>query len=393
MGRCALPENSIGVGYSKLIVMKVLMLWQYYPEYLSYFYKKYPFALELPFEDHRNRIFDDHFGWPADLSRYMNQQGIQTEFIIANAETLQKKWAEENDFRTYSPEGWEKEIAMEQIKCFRPDILWLPSIFDYFGDFVRRALSHCKKVIAWVGSPWPEQDISGISVLLTENPNTFSSLQSQFERVIVTKPGFNAEIFKKIGMVKKKYDFTFVGSLFLVHSQRAKILAYLIKNGLDLKVWGILPPGLEKKHLFQQAAWLILKHRNFHHQHQIEIIKSAYQGPVFGLDMYSILAASRITLNIHGDIAGNHAGNMRMFEATGVGACLLTEEAENINDLFEPGKEILTYNSKEELLEIIPKMLNRKEEIERIAKAGQERNWRCHTLERMFADIQPAFNL
>lgn len=74
--------------------MKILMLWKYYPQHLSYAYKKDYSVSDMSFKEHRDKIFDDHFGWPAEL----RQQGIETEFIIANAESLQEKWAEENNF-------------------------------------------------------------------------------------------------------------------------------------------------------------------------------------------------------------------------------------------------------------------------------------------------------
>lgn len=391
--------------------MKVLMLWKYYPQYLKYFYKKHPSVIDLPFEEHRDKIFDDHFGgWPAELSRYMNQQGIQTEFIIANAESLQKKWAEENNFKSYSTEGWEKEIAMEQIRWFRPDVLWIPSIFDYFGDFVKCALPYCKKAITWVGCATPKNlDVSGFTTLITGHPQMLKEQQHLFDDVIITKPGFDPQILEKIGSVEKTYDMTFIGQISTVHTKRAKILAYLIKKGVDLDVFGYLreQQSLKKWSAFRRAGGHILKRQDFRkgtnvlkrafvktdYQRNVEVIKSLYQSPVFGLDMYRTLAASRITLNIHIDAAGNCVGNMRMFEATGVGTCLLTEHSENIDELFQPGKEILTYRSNEELLEIIQEMLSRKEEIEQIAKAGQNRTLQHHTPKRMFTDIKPAFNI
>lgn len=390
--------------------MKVLMLWEYYPHYLSYFYRKHPYATGLSFEEHRNKIFDDHFGWPAELSKYMNQQGIQTEFIIANAENLQKKWAEENNFLSYSKDDWGKEIALEQIKRFQPDILWIPSIFDYYGKFVQQALAYAKKAITWVGSPFiKEMDVSGFSVLLTENPATFQSIQNLFEKVIVTKPGFDSDVLKKIGIAPKKYDITFIGGITLNHSKRAEILAYLIKNGIDLKVFGYIyeQPRLGLRNALLPAAGHILKRQDFRegidvlkrtfvksdYQRNVEIIKSVHQGPIFGLDMYRTLAASRITINVHIDVAGDYSGNMRMFEATGIGTCLVTEYTKDVREMFEPGKEILTYKSKEELVEIIQEMLNQNERIGQIAKAGQKRTLKSHTLERMLNDIQPAFNI
>lgn len=390
--------------------MTVLMLTKYYPQYLSYFYEKNPSVIDLPFEEHGNKIFDDHFAWPADLSRYMNQQGIQTEFIIANAEVLQKKWAEENNFRAYSKKGWEKEIVMEQIKRFQPDVLWIDSIFDYFGDFVKKALHYCKKAITWVSCATPKNlDVSGFKILITSHPDMLKDLQHLFDDIIITKPGFDPEILKKIGPVKKKNDVTFVGGITPAHAKRANILAYLIKNGVDLKVFGYIheQPGLGLQNALLSAAGHILKCQDFRkgidvlkhtfiqtdYQRNVEIIKSVHQGPIFGLDMYRTLAASRITINVHIDVAGDYSGNMRMFETTGIGTCLVTEYTKDIREMFEPDKEILTYKSKEELLDIIQKMLTQKEKIEQIAEDGQKRTLRSHTIERMFNDIRPAFNI
>lgn len=390
--------------------MKVLMLWKYYPQYLSFFYEKYPHVIDLPFEEHRNKILDDHFGWPGDLSRYMNEHGIETEFIIVNAKSLQKKWAKENNFASHSEKGWEKEIAMEQIKRFQPDILWITSIFDYYGDFVRNALPYCKKAMAWVSCATPNNlDVSGFTDLITSHPEMLKNKQHLFNNVIVTKPGFDSRILKNIGHVEKKYDVTFIGGITPDHSKRAEILAFLIENGIDLKVFGYFyePPGIGTWNFLKQAGKYVSTIQNiricidtFRHiylqpnyQHNIEIIKKVHQCPVFGLEMYRTLAASRISLNIHIDVAGDYSGNIRLFETTGIGTCLLTEQSENITDLFEPGIEILTYNSKEELLDIVTKMLNQNEKIETIAKDGQERTLKEHTFERMFNDIKHVFNI
>lgn len=377
--------------------MKVLMLWKYPPQYLAYFYKKYPTAANLSFKEHRERIFDDYFGWPAGLNRFMNQRGMRAEFIIANAESLQKKWAEENDFRRYSIKGMEKQIAMEQIRRFQPDVLWIGSHFDYYGRFVKEALSYSKKAITWVGSPFVNRaDVSGFSVLLTENPNTFRSQQRRFEKVIVTKPGFDPDILKNIGAVEKKYDITFVGGISEAHSRRADILAYLIKNGIGLKIFGfiheLLPMNRQKS--LRRATIGVLK-RSFvkkEYFRNIETIKSACQDPVFGLEMYKKLAASHITLNAHIDVAGSHAGNMRVFEATGAGACLATDHSDNIAELFEPGKDILTYKTKEELLALLKEMSSQDKRLEQIAQAGQRKTLQRYTIEKMFNDIMPAFN-
>ena len=95
--------------------------------------------------------------------------------------------------------------------------------------------------------------------------------------------------------------------------------------------------------------------------------------------MYEILAASRITLNHHIGIAANYANNMRLFEATGVGALLLTDRKDNLHEMFEPGREVVTYDSPEECLEMIRHYLEHEDERRAIAEAGQLRTLREHS--------------
>ncbi len=85
--------------------------------------------------------------------------------------------------------------------------------------------------------------------------------------------------------------------------------------------------------------------------------------------------------NIHGEIAKGCAGNLRLFEATGVGTCLITDWKRNLSELFEPEKEVITYKTKEECIEKIKWLLMNPLETQKIAKAGQARTLKDHTTE------------
>jgi spore maturation protein CgeB len=78
---------------------------------------------------------------------------------------------------------------------------------------------------------------------------------------------------------------------------------------------------------------------------------------------------------------------MRLFETTGVGACLLTDWKENLSELFEPGKEVLTYRSVEECVEKVNYILEHEDERDSIAAAGQRRTLREHTFDNRAARI------
>lgn len=388
--------------------MKVIMLTKYYPQYLEYFYNKHPESSGLPFQEHRQMIFDDHFSWPADLSLYMNTQGIETHFVIANAEALQKKWVKENNFKNYSYSGWEKEIVLKQIMDFKPDVLWIDAIFDYFGDFIKSALHYCKKVVVWVSCATPANlDVTGISVLITSQPDILEDKQHLFDKVVITYPGFNHTILNKLENVEKVHDLVFIGLVSPDHQRRAQVLAYLIENGIDIKIFGIFS-GMRSfgvVNTIRQVAGHILKRRDIPegiqffrngllksvYQKNLETIKTAYQGSLFGLDYYRALAAARIGINIHSDVSGDHSDNMRMFETTGVGTCLLTNDSPTNGIIFQPEKEILTFKSEEHLLDILKNINFNSQKIQDIADAGQQKTLKDHSIERMFEDIREVF--
>jgi spore maturation protein CgeB len=101
--------------------------------------------------------------------------------------------------------------------------------------------------------------------------------------------------------------------------------------------------------------------------------------PVFGLDMFRILARSKVTLNSHIDAAEDYAGNARLYEATGVGSLLITDWKKNLPELFDPGKEVVAYHTPEECVEMICYYLEHEKERRAIAEAGQKRTLRDHT--------------
>ena len=69
-----------------------------------------------------------------------------------------------------------------------------------------------------------------------------------------------------------------------------------------------------------------------------------------------------------------------MFEATGVGACLLTDTGHNMPDLFEEDKEVITYRTIDEAVDKVNYLLAHPDEAEQIAKAGQIRTLKDHTI-------------
>ncbi len=103
--------------------------------------------------------------------------------------------------------------------------------------------------------------------------------------------------------------------------------------------------------------------------------------PRFGLDMYRTLGASKVTFNIHTDAANGFVGNIRLFEATGAGTCLLTDRGKNMKDLFDEDRELVTYSSVDECISKLRFLLENEQERKKIAEAGQKRTLKDHSFQ------------
>jgi spore maturation protein CgeB len=64
---------------------------------------------------------------------------------------------------------------------------------------------------------------------------------------------------------------------------------------------------------------------------------------------------------------------MRLFEATGSGALLLTDYSDSLNTYFEPEKEVITFKTKEEAADKVKYYLKNDTIRTAIAKRGQEK--------------------
>lgn len=102
-------------------------------------------------------------------------------------------------------------------------------------------------------------------------------------------------------------------------------------------------------------------------------------------EMAVIYGQSKIVFNasINGDL------NMRVFEAMAAGALLVTDRIGNgLSDLFEEGTHYIGYSTISEALEKIGYFLDKSEERERIAHAGQQAVLEHHTYGHRWESIR-----
>jgi len=364
--------------------MRILIIDHYYPAYLDYLYKKNSDFFYLNYNEQKNAIFNNCFGVANFYSKNLKKLGHVAQEIIYNNEVLQKQWAKEKKLkysksyfknipklRTWLKSNWEEKILKAQIEEFSPDIIYCQNLSYPNQNFLQELKKRVKLIIGQVACPidFDKQKLKAFDIILTSFPHYVDRFKKIGINSEYFKIGFEDSIIKKLKKSEKQNEAVFVGGFSKRHSEAINIFEYLAKN-TNLNFWGYGANELSAN----------------------SIIKQNHRGESWGINMYNILYNSRISINRHIDAAENYANNMRLYESTGVGTMLITDNKNNINELFKVGKEIETYKSKEELLEKINYYLSHEEERDKIAKAGQARTLKDHTYKTRMKELVQILN-
>lgn len=383
--------------------MKLLKVTTAYPEYLNKFYAQNPDLANKSYAEQKQAMDYDGFGWL--WTDALAECGYDMQQITLNAEPLQRAWARENQLSdTADP----MEIGFAQVKKIQPDIVWFDNYTESLLQRIRDEVKSVKLVLGWTGSAVPQTKVWGMmDLVLSCAPEAVERLRKQGHRAEHLHHGFDPGINNRLKNNGELFDLSFVGQLVRgneYHLFREHVLEqvssymnvhiytpitqvsfrddlkYRIRAGVydvmnSLKGMGIPQSFLERiPKLGKALKW------EDRPQHPVNpVLKPLMKPPVFGLEMFQVLKDSKATLNVHADSSPEFASNMRLWEATGVGTCLVTDWKANMHELFEPDKEVVTYKSIEECVEKIKWLLEHPDERRAIAKAGQARTLREHT--------------
>ena len=228
----------------------------------------------------------------------------------------------------------------------------------------------------------------------------------------------------------RAYDVTFVGQRY---ADRADFLQHLHINGVDVRAWGA---GWQRQKRMDvanaKAALALVEDERFDGVRRmlrqrlasrwgqarpmpentgqqasasngsagVGVDTSAFGGPrLLQTDLIKMFSRSRLSLGFAtaGDshLAEKRLTHLRLreFEAPMSGALYLTEEQPELAEYFEPGKEVLTYTERDDLLEQARYYLAHAEQAEQIRRAGLRRARREHTWQHRFADLFAALGI
>ncbi len=364
--------------------MRILIIDAYYPGFLAHALR----GMDVSALGHRemlDKVLRLRFGTADFYSRHLRDLGYEADDIIFNCEPLQRRWAEEHGVRGrgmgvripapvarlalvrrwVDGYGTLIDIAMRQIRQARTDVLYLQDLNLLPPELLRSLKDSVRLVVGQIACPLPADDyLKAYDLILTSFPHYVARFRAMGIASEYFRIGFDPVVLDELGSVARTRPCTFVGGISPAHGGRTAFLEQLARS-VDIEFFGYGARAL------RASSPILARHR----------------GEAWGMDMYRVLAESRITVNVHIDVAENFANNMRLYEATGCGTLLVTDDKDNLYELFSPGNEIVAYRSPVEAIEWIRYYMEHPDEAAAVARAGQARTLREHTYRRRMEEL------
>ncbi|HJQ19459.1 MAG TPA: glycosyltransferase [Gemmatimonadaceae bacterium] len=372
--------------------MRVLILDTYYARFLDAVYGREPSLATASYDTQLARLAAECFGTSDFYSRHLREQGVQAADLVVNCAPLQMRWAAENGMRL-RPRGngarafvrgvlrrlrgrretaafgsaEAEAIALAQIRAFRPDVLYCQNLAFLTPAGLAAVKREVPLLVGQIACPLPAREyLAPFDLILTSFPHFVPRFRAMGIASEYFRIGFEPGVLERVGDVPRTRGVTFVGGISAAHGKGTQLLEAIARR-VPLEIFGYgadeLDPGSELRRRHRGEAW--------------------------ALDMYRVLCESRITINRHIDVAEDYANNMRLYEATGCGALLITDAKRNLGDLFAVGAEVVSYRSPDEAAALVEQFLHDDTARERIARAGQQRTLTSHTYEQRMRELVP----
>jgi spore maturation protein CgeB len=363
--------------------MRVLIADTYYPALLSAHYRSNPQLIGASYAEQHRQLISLRFGVSDAYSHSLLSLGHEAAELVVNCAPLQRAWARETGLRAplrLMSRGPRAErlallwIALEQVKAWAPDVLYVQDLWFFPRAALARLHRHARLVAGQIASPPPpRRTLRGYQLIATSFPHFVDRLRAIGVHAEYLPLAFDVRVLEELRgrgvdpspVAERTVAAAFVGGVDeRVHARGTRLLERA-SAAVDLEVWGY--------------GWETLPSSS--------PLRGRHRGEAWGIFMYETLARARIVLNRHIDAAEGHANNMRMYEATGVGAMLLTDGGRNLPELFQPGAEVVAYEDQDDLVEKLRYYLEHDLERTEVAAAGQRRTLGQHTYERRTAQL------
>ena len=346
------------------------------PDAAEVLYRNDPSLRCCSFAEQRRSWLAEKIHHGDALARAMKSMGHEAEEIICDMENLQRTWAWERGIEV-DEKNWRTQLVLHQIAESKPEVLFLQDhdVLPYESrrdlkarfPFIELVVIHQQSIVP---SPKVIRELSTADLLLVSSAPLYRRCREVGLSPHLVYSCFDPGILSQLPAPSKVaeaqlFDFTYVmesGPAANNRNRNAQLKGLMHQTPLE--IWSS-----------PQSAPLPVSNSTKSH------------GPVYGLDYYKVLQRSRITFNAHGDLARGGVGNQKLFQATGVGACTITDRGANLGELFKDGTEVLTYDCVEDCVEKVDYLLNHEDERREIAAAGRMRTLSEHSSRKRYSEV------
>ncbi|MBI4847614.1 MAG: glycosyltransferase [Nitrospirae bacterium] len=276
----------------------------------------------------------------------------------------------------FDPETVEgtKGKVFEIVREIKPDFILHTK--DELPAETFEELRQFTKVVMWYPDPvipaWLVPYVKACDIFLTMSEGLIQDFKKYNEKVFYLSQAFEPSFFqvKEITGEDKRIfssDVAFAGNLGSKgqYLSRRAALEKVIDAGFKFRWWG---PKIPRK--FSTIPLLLGK------------LGRAYGGRfVWGEEYAKVARLSRIFLAFDSMPHIRKSMSARMYTAVGCGAFYMCRHVDGIEDVLAPGREIVTFRSEDEMIDMIRYYLENDELRMNIAEAGKRRVLSDHTYE------------
>ena len=311
------------------------------------------------------KILQSKYAWSDILEK--ENSNLKFYYIFPNFKDLQEKWRLEN---IKSKNLNLNEIFLNQLNTIRPDLIFFQSTIT-----LKKIIKHLNyKYIFWDGTNLQNLKLAKKSeIVLTNIENAYFFYKKHNIKTEMIDHFFDERVLDQLDInKKKKYNIVFIGSItnknhfnrsIFLHelSKIFKIDFFLGEKNSYLRIFLIAFYNfIINRHSFVRCIKYI-RSQLFLNKNKAKLY--------YGLEMYNLIAKSKIVLNYH--IDSGKGNNMRVFETTGVKTCLFTNGKYSLEKYFDCEKDIVCFNSLEDAKEKLKFLIKNDEIIKEISKNGQ----------------------
>jgi len=362
--------------------MRLLHVTTYAPDLLQTHYERTPELAGAPYQVQHERVLALLYSWSDFIVARVRARGGAGAAIVANDTRAQQQWAREHGAGETSRDA----ILLKQIAHERPDVLFFQDSYSFSPELVREAkrlLPRGAIVSAYSGlasiPPRPPGMLGELDVLVVAGWPIADQFPTRARQTVVMGHGFEPAILDRVPDTGPRLAASFIGQLgTTLHAERRELLE-TVARAVPLTLYSATLRATPKAALRQFAAAVVRRRLNAHLALMRSPLNRGVLPPVYGAEMYGVLRRSDISFNQQGGNVPFYVPNMRLFEVTGCGSCIVTDARPGIEKLFAPDAEIVTYRSKDDLGEKVKWLADHPRERAAIAVAGQRRTLRDHT--------------